>query len=250
MSREQSQISGNGNDETVLHAHLLGCVTFEDALALQRRLVYRISGSRHDSALVLCEHQHLITVGREGSRAHIQYEPSELARREWPVRWVNRGGGCILHAPGQLAVYFMTALDQQALRLPVFMEKLHEVLIGGLRDFDINATICPRQHGILVGDRLIAAVGVAVRSWVTYYGAYVNLNPDLELFRRVQSRPERAGPMTSVERERRGRVRPSMLRERLLERFAAEFAFDRTSLFHDQPALRGKALSDAIPSTL
>ena len=39
--------------------------------------------------------------------------------------------------------------------------------------------------------------------------------------------------MTSLVRERRGPVRPAMVRERLLEHFAARFGFGRTSLFSD-----------------
>src|SRR6266567_9392054 len=88
-----------------LHVYLLGLVEFEAALRLQRLLVYQASGEPAQAALVLCEHPPLITVGRQGSHAHILYDREELAARRWPVRWVNRGGGCLLHLPGQLAVY-------------------------------------------------------------------------------------------------------------------------------------------------
>src|SRR3984957_11678561 len=77
----------------VLQAYLLGTVDFEAALVLQKRLVYDISGNRSQAALILCEHPPCITVGRQGSRAHILYEPEELHQRRWPIRWVNRGGG-------------------------------------------------------------------------------------------------------------------------------------------------------------
>jgi hypothetical protein len=46
--------------------------------------------------------------------------------------------------------------------------------------------------------------------------------------------------MTSLVRERRGLVRPALVRERLLEHFAARFGFGRMSLFSDHAALRGK----------
>src|SRR5437588_11512158 len=91
--------------EPSLQVYLLGTVDFEDMLQCQRRLVYEVSGDRSRAALLLCEHPPLISVGREGSREHIRFEPKDLAAREWPVRWVNRGGGCLLHLPGQLAVY-------------------------------------------------------------------------------------------------------------------------------------------------
>src|SRR5262245_30846503 len=81
----------------LVQVYLLGPVEFEAALALQRRLAYHVAGDRDVAALLLCEHPPLITVGRQGSWAHILCEPEELKARRWQVRWVNRGGGCLLH---------------------------------------------------------------------------------------------------------------------------------------------------------
>src|SRR5207248_3877873 len=53
-----------------LAAYLLGCLQFEALLALQRRLVYDVTGDRDTAALVLCEHQPGITIGRAGSYSH------------------------------------------------------------------------------------------------------------------------------------------------------------------------------------
>src|SRR5688572_13627508 len=101
-----------GPPPTALQAYLLGLVEFEAALRLQRRLHYQVTGDRSSACLVLCEHAPLITVGRHGSRAHILYEPAELQTRRWPIRWVNRGGGCWLHLPGQFNLYAVLPLDR------------------------------------------------------------------------------------------------------------------------------------------
>jgi lipoyl(octanoyl) transferase len=232
-----------------LQAYLLGAVDFEAALALQRRLVYHVSGSRTSAALVLCEHPPVITVGRQGSRRHILGEPDELRARQWRVRWVNRGGGCLLHVPGQLAVYPIVALDHLGLGLHAYLDRLQEVLTDVLADFDVRGETRPGQRGVWVGARLIAGVGVAVRDWVTYFGAVLNVNPALEPFRLVRSGGPGEGLMTSLERERRGPLRPALVRERLLEHFAARFAFDRTVLFSDHPSLSRKAPSDAVATS-
>src|SRR5437868_10535762 len=89
-----------------VHIHLLGVVDFEDCLSLQRRLAYDAI-SRGDGRIVvlLCKHPPLITVGRRGSRADVKFTAAELAHRQLEVRYVSRGGGAILHAPGQLAIY-------------------------------------------------------------------------------------------------------------------------------------------------
>ena len=232
--------------DPLLQVYLLGSVDFEAALALQRRLVYQVSGDSAAAALIICEHPPLITVGREGSRAHILYEPEDLKARRWSIRWVNRGGGSLLHLPGQFAVYPVLALDRMGLSLRTYLDRLAEVLRLVLADFGVPARVRAGHEGVWVGDRIIAAVGVAVRNWVAYYGAYLNVHTDLAPFRRLRSIYPDAGPMTSLERERRGPLRPSLVRERLVEHFAACFGFARTALFFDSPALSRKAPSDAV----
>jgi lipoyl(octanoyl) transferase len=219
----------------VLQAYLLGAVDFDAALALQRRLIYEVRGDRGRAALILCEHPPLITVGRQGSAAHVLAEPRDLAARQWRVRWVNRGGGSLLHVPGQLAVYPILPLDRLGLNLQTYLDSLHRVLRDVLADFSVDAEVQPGRPGVWAGGRLVAGVGVAVRDWVSYYGAYLNINPALEPFRLV--RCDAQGPMTSLERQRRGPVRPALVRERLLEHFCTRFPFARVSLFSDHPAL-------------
>src|SRR5436190_9986850 len=99
------------NDGRSAHGHLLGVVPFDAALALQQRLVYECGGERAARAVILlCEHEPLVTVGRQGSRLHVRADDEELARRGLEVRWVKRGGGAIVHAPGQLAAYAVVPL--------------------------------------------------------------------------------------------------------------------------------------------
>lgn len=233
--------------DSVLQAYLLGSVEFDAALALQRRLAFQISGDRSAAALVLCEHPPLITVGRHGSRAHLLYEPEELVLRGWPVRWLNRGGGCLLHVPGQLAIYPILPLDQLGLGVAAYIDCLQETVLALLDDFNIHGETRPGQAGVWANGRPIAGVGVAVRDWVTYHGVFLNVAPDLEPFRRVRfSGASSDCAMTSLARERRGLVRPALVRERFLEHFADRFSFARTALFHEYPLLNKKALSDAV----
>jgi lipoyl(octanoyl) transferase len=221
----------------LLRVYLLGKVDFDCALALQRALVYQAALDSEVAALIVCEHPPLITVGRQGSPAHIRFSPEELQARPWPVRWVNRGGGCWLHVPGQLAVYPILSLQHHGLGVRDYLLRLQQVLVLLLDDFSVKAQTRHDQAGVWVGPRMIGGVGVAVRDWVAYYGLTFNLNPDLVPFRQVQSSAPGDGPMTSLERERHGPLRPSLVRERLLEHFAARFCFERTALFFNHPML-------------
>src|SRR5262249_23434870 len=194
-------------------AYLLGTVSFDAALALQRRLVYQISGDRESGSLLLCEHPPMISVGRHGSRAHVLFEPEELQHCGWRVRWVNRGSGCVLHLPGQLAVYPVVALDRYGLGIQEYVERLQQVVLAVLDDFSIRGATVAGRPGVWVNGRLVASVGVAVRDWVAYYGLYFNVNPDLHPFRQVHCDPSSREPMTSLVRERRGPLRTSLVRE-------------------------------------
>jgi lipoyl(octanoyl) transferase len=226
--------------EIALQVYLLGEVDFEAGLRFQRRLHYEISGDRSRAALVLCEHPPLITVGRQGSRAHIRAEPEELRARQWRVRWVNRGGGTWLHVPGQLAVYPVLPLDQLGLGLEEYLQRLYGVIIDVLADFSITGVARESHPGICVGSRWIAPVGVAVRDWISYFGFCLNINPPLFPFRLVRSGPGEE-PATSLERERHGRLRPALVRQLLIEQFGKRFAFARTAFFSNHPSLEGSA---------
>jgi lipoyl(octanoyl) transferase len=218
-----------------LNVYALGTVDFEAMLALQRRLVYEVSGERDRAALIVCEHTSVISVGRHGSSADIHFDRGELRSRGWPVRRVNRGGGCVLHAPGQLALYGILALDRLNLDLGAYLTALRSVLHEVALDAGVHETaVAPT--GVLAGGRALAHIGVAVRDWVSYFGAVFNVNPDLELFRRVDCLGSH-GPMTSVERERRLLADPAFVRQRLIDRFRERFDLPNATVFQEHPDL-------------
>jgi len=74
-------------------------------------------GERPGAALILCEHLPVITVGRTGSRAQILADDQTLQAWGVQVRWVNRGGGCFLHLPGQISAYLIIPLEPRNLSL-------------------------------------------------------------------------------------------------------------------------------------
>jgi lipoyl(octanoyl) transferase len=235
--------------DTSLQAYLLGSVDFEAALNWQRRLVFQVSGDRRSACLMLCEHPPSITIGRQGSWGQLRFELDELETRRWPVRWVNRGGGCQLHVPGQLTAYAILPLDRLGLGLQAYLERLQQVVADVLADFSITGERAPDRPGVWVGGRPIASFGVAVRDWVSYYGCVLNVAPDLLPFRRISCGGPGEPQMTSLACVRHGAVRPAMVRERFVEHFAARFGFSRISVFFDHPALNKKAPSDAVAAS-
>lgn len=232
----------------MLQVYLLGTVEFETALAFQKKLLYDVSGNREQSALILCEHPPLISVGRQGSRAHIHYEPAELQVRRWPIRWVNRGGGCVLHLPGQLAMYPILPLDRLGLSLAGYLRLIGSIVTDVLADFHLRTPVQAKSSGVFVGPRPLASIGVAVRDWVSYFGAYVNVQPSLTPYRKVLPGRGNDEPMTSLERERRGPVRAALVRERLIELWSERLGCSSTALFSEHPFLRAFERRPAQPS--
>src|SRR3954469_1383188 len=164
-----------------LEVYLLGLVDFEEVQQLQRRLVYDL-GERGGALLVLCEHPPTISVGRSGSRLHIVPDDEALRGLGINVHWVNRGGGCVLHLPGQLAAYLALPLQRAGLTLTDYVDRLHRVILEVLDEFDLHGTVRADLPGVFVGQARVASVGVAVSRWIAYHGFTLNVGPYLDLY--------------------------------------------------------------------
>jgi lipoyl(octanoyl) transferase len=151
-------------------------------------LVYEAGEAATPSVtLLLCEHPRLITVGRDGSRAHIRVSEEELRQRRVEVRFVTRGGGCIVHGPGQLAVYPIVSLRQRGWRAPEFRRRLLDGLASALADLRITAQPCARGVGRCGRTGPLAALGVAVQHGVAFHGAFINVEMERGLTGYVDS---------------------------------------------------------------
>jgi lipoyl(octanoyl) transferase len=222
-----------------LQAYLLGSLEFDPLLRLQRSLAFQAMTGAGGGALVLCEHPPLITVGRDGRPGDIRLSADELTALRWKVQWVPRGGGCLLHLPGQLAVYPILPLERLGLTIPDYLDRLQQVLVDVTEDFGIQGRTGPDRAGVRVGNRLVAALGVGIRAGISLFGAVLNVDPDLTLFRFIHTGTGGDGPMTSLARERKGPPRGALVRQRLLEHFALRFAFARTDLLFHPPGQPG-----------
>ncbi|MCS7269529.1 MAG: hypothetical protein NZ703_00445 [Gemmataceae bacterium] len=233
--------------ERVLQAYLLGTVDWDTLLLLQRRLIYEVTDTPSTTAVILCEHPPSLTIGREGSREHVRLDWAELQRRGWPVRWHARGGGVMLHLPGQLACYPLVVLEQWGWTPAAYVQRLQSCLITFLHSYGLTATADPCRPGVRIGQRRIAHIGVAVRYGVTCFGAVLNVDPDLRLFHRVHCDGDEQ-PMTSLQREIGSRFRVSGVRQRLLELLQQELQIERLSIFHTPPDLMSRVRNHATAS--
>lgn len=248
--------------DRVVDFHLLGEVDFDDVLCLQRRLVYELSAAQQPrAAVLLCEHPPIITVGRVGSRGHVKLSNDELNSHQLPTRWVDRSGGCILHAPGQLAVYLIVPLAQFGWTLDEFAGRLQSVATRALDLIGVRTQIDPGGCGLWGRTGLLAAIGTAIekstavhdstglQDCTTYQGLFINVAPAMSTFGFVETAQPFAGAaekttMSCLLAERRQPVRMSTVRSALIEQLARSFECDRHNVHTGHVWLRDRAGSE------
>ena len=238
MSQSRSTLLADPVTKGSLEVRLLGCVDFESALFLQERLVYELSGrSDTQGGLLLCEHPPMVTIGREGSRADVLVESQELVSRQMDVHWLNRGGGCFVHAPGQLAVYPVVPLDRLGIGLDDYRRLLEECVIATCRELRVPAWRFDDEPGVWCRLGQLAHVGIAVRSWIAYHGLFINVSPAMDLMRLVQ--PNSAGDrVTSLAAQRQRRTPMHAVRESLIRHLVARLGYERFHVYTGHPLLR------------
>ena len=227
-----------------LEVYMLGLVNFAELQHLQRRIVYEL-GEQGGVALILCEHAPTISIGRSGSRAHIVPDDETLAGMGIRTFYVNRGGGCVLHLPGQLAAYVMVPLEAFELTVQAYVDRLHETILGVLEEFDLTGVTRSDLPGIFSGPARIATIGVAVNRWIAYQGLTLNVGPYLELFDLLDEPGIAQAPLrqTSMESRRQRATPMPKVRESLIRKFQEAFGLQRHHLYTQHPQIRRKVLT-------
>lgn len=178
-----------------------GRTRYPDALARQKVAVaQRRSGSVPD-LLIFTEHAPVYTIGaRLGAAKHLLWDPDQLNREGIEVHETNRGGDITYHGPGQLVGYPILNLREKQ-DLHAYLRSLEEVLIRTVHAFGLNADRRTGKTGIWIQERKIAAIGVAVKSWVTYHGFALNVDPELAHFDGIVPCGITDGSVTSMAKE-------------------------------------------------
>jgi len=217
---------------------LLGRVPYLHCLALQERLRRHVA-ARDDGQIVvlMCEHPEVITIGRGGRPSDITSRGT-LRSREIETHWVNRGGGTLVHCPGQLAVYPIVRLRWHEFSLGDYLHRLQTALADTLTELGVQVHLQLGRMGVWGRTGRIASLGVAVRDWVTWQGAFINVSPAMGLFRLVQSDPLASSCTGSLAAERCGVVRMATVRAVLVRQLSEAFGCDRYHLYTGHPWLK------------
>lgn len=225
-------------DDLSARCHFLGALPLETVLELQSRLMHEAIAEREARAtLLFCEHPPCITLGRDGSRLDVRADDADLARRQIPIRWVNRGGGTVVHAPGQLAIYAVVPLARFGLTVGAYLEAWQTALEQMAGDLGVPTIVKPERLGLWSRGGRVGSVGVAVRHDVAYFGAYVNVDPPQHLLHLAATISEAGDEPTTLSAEMRRLVRMPTVRQSLAARLSTALGCERYHVFTGHPSL-------------
>jgi lipoyl(octanoyl) transferase len=168
------------------HTIELGLIGYAEAYALQKRIVAARKAEAIEDVLLLCEHPHVITLGRNGKRENLLASEHVLQQKGVDFYETSRGGDITYHGPGQIVGY--PILNLSAIRRDVvwYVRMLEEAMIRVTAEFGITAVREPGKTGIWAEsantEEKLGAIGVHISRWVTSHGFAYNVSTDLRFF--------------------------------------------------------------------
>jgi lipoyl(octanoyl) transferase len=234
----------------------LGLISYAPACELQRDLVQARKERTIPDVLLLCEHPHVITLGRNGKRENLRATDRVLAQRSVEFQVTDRGGDITYHGPGQVVGYPILDLAKHRRDVRWYVEQLEEVMIRATVDYGIQSHRVEGKHGIWVGqqdetvgnaadiatnEEKLAALGVHLSRWVTSHGFAYNVLTDLRYFDLIVPCGLAGARTTSLQRILRRPVDFSEAKARLVAHFGEVFGCEMESVTRGElPAAFGR----------
>ena len=162
--------------------------------------------NKTNNYLLLCEHPHVYTLGRNGNNNNLLISSELLAKRGAQFYNTNRGGDVTYHGPGQLVCYPILDLDNFFTDINKYLRLLEEVVILTLKSYGIKGERSKGETGVWIDvgslkARKICAIGVKTSRWVTLHGFAFNISTDLSYFNDIVPCGIVGKNVTSLERE-------------------------------------------------
>ncbi|MEB0041092.1 lipoyl(octanoyl) transferase LipB [Pseudomonas sp. MH10] len=156
----------------------LGEVAYEPTWHAMQRFT---EGRERDVAdeVWLVQHPPIFTQGLAGKAEHL------LLPGNIPVVQVDRGGQVTYHGPGQLVVYLMLDVRRLGFGVRELVSRIERSLIALLASYDVTAVAKNDAPGVYVDGAKIASLGLRIRNGFSFHGLALNVDMDLEPFRRI-----------------------------------------------------------------
>ena len=126
----------------------------------------------------LLEHPTTYTAG-------VRFKKEEILDKSINIIRSNRGGKITLHNPGQKIVYFVLDLNRRKRNIRNLINQIENTIIEFLRIYQIKSSSDRQNIGIWVDKKKIAAIGIRVSRWVAYHGFSININNNLNDYKKI-----------------------------------------------------------------
>jgi len=188
------------NEHKRLLYKYLGKVSYKNGLELQENIhEYMVSGNTDCvGVLIFLYHNPVITTGKYGDENNLLLNSTQLKNADVEFVRTARGGDATYHEPGQLVCYPIINLKKIHFGLRKYIRTLENIIISYLATLGIGAGLIDGLHGVWVGERKIASIGIRVRRHVTMHGFALNVTNDLSGFNYINPCGMKDVSITSV----------------------------------------------------
>ncbi|SDU17988.1 lipoyl(octanoyl) transferase LipB [Geopseudomonas guangdongensis] len=166
----------------------------------------------------LLEHRPVFTQGQAGKPEHL------LLPGDIPVVQADRGGQVTYHGPGQLIAYLLLDVRRSGLGVRELVSRMEQALVALLAEYGVEAHARADAPGVYVGAAKIASLGLRIRHGRSFHGLALNVDMDLEPFRRINPCGYAGLAMTQL-RDLVGPIDFAEVRERLQRQLVQQLGY-------------------------
>ena len=163
----------------------VGRMAYGGAYELQKQLEARRKLGEIPDQLLIVEHPHVITLGRNGHMQNLLARPEVLERAGISFYPTDRGGDITYHGPGQIVGYPIFDLREWKRDVVAYVRAVEQAIIDALAAFGIRGDRVAGATGVWIDGAKIAAIGVHISRWVTSHGFALNHSTDLSYFQYI-----------------------------------------------------------------
>ncbi len=156
-------------------------VNYSDAINIMEERLEQIFKNKEKELIWTLEHEEIYTAGTS-------YNETDIIDKSIKIIETNRGGKITCHGPGQLIFYFVLDLRNKK-DIRKFINSIENSIIETLKTFDIETFSDKDNIGIWYNEngkvKKVAAIGVRVKKWIAYHGFAININNNLDQYKKI-----------------------------------------------------------------
>ena len=189
---------------------------YKDTLEIQERLRKQVLINSYKESLILVEHDHVYTLGKNANSSNILNEVCEVIKTE-------RGGDVTYHGPGQLVAYPIIDLKKRQIGVKTYVQQIEQLISKTLEEYGLSTHVPRQETGVWVNDRKIASIGIHISKGVTMHGLAINVNTNLSYFDNIISCGIDGVKMTSLYKELGKKIPMNDIKKQLVNNFKQIF---------------------------